>query len=220
MIALGLLLFLVVLPGGSWYYLQKGLAYQKELRKELTVYGTVPAFQLKDVNGVLRDSSIFSEKISVVAFLTPEVLTNPKSIEPLARLYDQFDKKDVSRMVVFGLSWPEDKMEGFRSLAEKYEMNEVDKCYFIADESVDNLMNNGFKWPTENGVGDKLFSTTSSPQNKNGYPHYILVNMNREIINYYDYSDADRIRTMVEHVAISIPLEKRPKPKLRREQEK
>ena len=104
---LGLLLFLVVLPGGSWYYLQKGLDYQKDLRAELTSYGDIPAFQLMDTAGKLRDSSIFSGKIAVVGFVTPEVLEQPKQMELLAKLYDQYDKKDMSRMVIFGLNWPE-----------------------------------------------------------------------------------------------------------------
>lgn len=220
---LGLLLFLVILPGGSWYYLQKGLNYQKELRSELTSYGQVPAFQLADSNNKQRDSSIFSGKIAVVGFVTPDVLDHPMQMQVLSKLYDQFDKKDESRIVVYGLNWPADKMDLFNSLAQKHEMDNADKCVFLSGEntSVQQILNKGFQWPSKSAQQDgKLFSLSNAPQNATQYPYFVLVNKDREIINYYDFRDEARMKTMVEHVAISIPLEKRKKPKLKREQEK
>ncbi len=219
---LGLLLFLVVLPGGSWYYLQKGLDYQKELRSELTEYGEVPSFQLADTAGKLRDSSIFSGKVAVVGFVTPDESEQAKQMEVLAKLYDQFDKKDQSRIVVYGLNWPQDKNDSFRALRKKYKMENPEKCFFLTGENsnIQNILNQGFKWPSKNTEKDeKLFSLSEKPKNGN-YPYLVLVNKDREIINYYDSRDEDRVKTMVEHVAISIPLEKRKKPKLKREQEK
>lgn len=220
---LGLLLFLVILPGGSWYYLQKGLDYQKELRSELTTYQELPAFQLTDADGKLKDSSIFSGKIAVLTFVTPDVIDQPKQMEVLSKLYDQFDKKDESRIAVFALNWPTEKRSVFKSLADKYNMNNPNKCFFLTGENevVQQLLNQGFKWPAENKEAEgKRFTLSSTPQNPNTYPYFILVDKDRKIINYYDFKDEARVKTMVEHIAISIPLEKRPKPRLQREQEK
>lgn len=222
--ALGLLFFLVILPGGSWYYLQQGLDYQKDLRAELSEYGQVPTFQLQDTKGMLQDSSLFSEKIAVVAFVTPEVLINPKQMEILSRLYDQFDKKDESRIIVYGLNWPDDKINSFKSLGEKYKMDDAEKCFFLNGENevVQQIINQGFKTPAVNPdkTGRPFAMVSAEGKVIDNYPFFVLVNTDREIINYYDYRKEARIKTMVEHIAISIPLEKRPKPKLKREQEK
>ena len=219
---LGLLFFLVILPGGSWYYLQKGLDYQKELRFELTNYGNVPAFQLKNTNGQLIDSSLFSGKVAIAGFVTPKILEQPEKMKILSKLYDQFDKKDQSRIVIFGMNWPTEKLNDFQSLATTYKMDNPEKCFFLTGDTatLQQVLNQGFKWPIKNSAPDgKLFSFSNTPKDNN-YPYFILVNKNREIINYYDYREEARMKTMVEHVAISIPLEKRKKPRLKREQEK
>lgn len=221
--ALGLLLFLVILPGGSWYYLQKGLNYQKDLRGELTKYGQVPAFQLLDTTGKMRDSSLFSGKIAVVAFVTPAVLEDPKPMKVLSKLYDQFDKKDESRIVLVAMNWPADKINSFNALSEQHQMDNPEKCIFLSgeNETVQQILNQGFQWPSENEQEDEQrFTRSKTPQNSKNYPYFILVNKDRDILNYYDFRDEARVKTMVEHVAISIPLEKRKKPRLKREQEK
>ncbi len=39
LVSFGVLLLLVILPAGSWFYLQKGLDYRKAALKELKIKG-------------------------------------------------------------------------------------------------------------------------------------------------------------------------------------
>jgi len=177
--------------------------------------------QLTDTNEKLRDTSISSGKVAVVAFVSPTILKEPKQMEIIAKLYDQFDKKDESIIVVNGLNWPQEKSTSFYELAEKYRMKASNKCFFFVDDKIHEQVFNGYQWPIKNNTDDgKRFAITATPQMPHDYPYFILVNKEREIINYYDFRDEARMKTMIEHVAISIPLEKRKKPKLKREQEK
>ena len=67
-----LALFLIVMPLGSWYFLNKGYNYYDKAIKELQDYGPMPTFQLVNQNDRTVNNKMLEGKMAVVAFLNPQ----------------------------------------------------------------------------------------------------------------------------------------------------
>lgn len=80
--ALGLLLFIIILPAGSWYYLQTGLNYRKAAAKELTPKGTF-SIALPEGKG--------DRKINVICL-------DEKGDQHLQQMVDQFSDSEYFRL--------------------------------------------------------------------------------------------------------------------------
>ncbi|MCR9102589.1 MAG: hypothetical protein NXI25_21730 [bacterium] len=90
----GLLLLLVVLPLGSWYYLQTGLNYRIQAINELEDIAPLADFELVNYNDSLIDAARFADQLVIGHFYTG---AHQKAyFDLLQRMKEQFDeRKDV-----------------------------------------------------------------------------------------------------------------------------
>lgn len=95
----GLLLLLVVLPLGSWYYLQTGLDYRIQAFKELQDVAPVPTFQLQNYNDSTVQMERFEDQLLVGHFMNESV--QDVYLETLAKLHDQFDEREDIYFLAF-----------------------------------------------------------------------------------------------------------------------
>lgn len=91
----GLLLLLVVLPLGSWYYLQTGLNYRIQAINELQDIAPLPDFELLNYNDSTVAQERFSDQLVIGHFYTGA--NEAVYFDLLQRLKEQFDERpDVS----------------------------------------------------------------------------------------------------------------------------
>ncbi|MFT5763353.1 MAG: protein SCO1/2, partial [Saprospiraceae bacterium] len=94
--ALAFFLFIVGLPMGSWYYLQAGFDYNKELMSELQNYGRIPAFTLVNQDGDTLTREDVAEKVMVIDFFNTGKDSYSKTMDYLRRFSAQFhDRNDL-----------------------------------------------------------------------------------------------------------------------------
>ena len=86
----------IVLPAGSWYYLNEGYNYRKAILEELDQdLGTLPTFQLVNQNKQLITNASIKGKVVIANFLSlPPSASEAPIIKQLAKVQDQFDKRD------------------------------------------------------------------------------------------------------------------------------
>ncbi|KGE89771.1 hypothetical protein IX84_00120 [Phaeodactylibacter xiamenensis] len=90
----GLLLLLVVLPLGSWYYLQTGLNYRIQALNELKDIAPLADFELVNYNDSLVKAERFADQLVVGHFYTGA--NKEAYFDLLQRMEEQFDeRKDV-----------------------------------------------------------------------------------------------------------------------------
>ena len=93
-LALGLIF--IILPAGSWYYLNEGYNYRKALLEELDQnLGKIPSFTLSNQAGKNISQEIAAGKVAIINFLSLRNSSDsPEFIKQLYRVQDQFDKRD------------------------------------------------------------------------------------------------------------------------------
>ncbi len=87
----GLLLLLVLLPLGSWYYLQTGLNYRIEAMQELEDIAPLPGFELLNYNDSMVQAERFKDQLVVGHFYTGAY--EEAYLDLLQRLKEQFDER-------------------------------------------------------------------------------------------------------------------------------
>ena len=105
----GLFLLLVVLPLGSWFYLQTGLDYRMQAFEELHDIAPLPAFHLQNYNDSLIRMERFEDQLLIGHFFNEE--SRETYIETLVKLHDQFDE----RTDVYFLAFQSDTSAAARS---------------------------------------------------------------------------------------------------------
>ena len=122
--AAALLLFLVGLPLGSWYYLQAGFSYHEDLMKELKTYSSVPA-DLTFVNQ--KDQTITSQALQgkkvVATFLDISSSDEEVKLKYLREMIRQFKDRPELIFVLHGLNPTEDTPSRFRDFVRSDEID-------------------------------------------------------------------------------------------------
>jgi len=95
----GLLLLLVVLPLGSWYYLQMGLDYRLKARNELKDIAPLPRLELQNYNDSLVHTQRFEDQLVVGHFMNASA--QDVYTETLVKLHDQFDQRQDIYFLAF-----------------------------------------------------------------------------------------------------------------------
>jgi len=221
-----LLLLLVILPFGSWYYMGAGHKYYKESMAELKDYGVLPNFALK-AQGEEKpfDNSFLTGKMSVIAFINPQSASSPEVLKNLGLLHKQFNKRNDLYFLIHILS--EQKMsEGFlKEMTEKYELTDDEQCYILTGEGneIQNLVGTKYKVPDlkiEKAKEDLIPLSTNSIGTLKEYPYLILVDSKQVIRNYYNGDNKDEMKRLVEHISLILPKPVEEKPILKRVKEK
>lgn len=186
-----LFLLLIGLPAGSWYYLQLGLDYRKETMGQLQDHG---AFTLKTNHTPVGEGSV-----RVINFLSA---TNADTKGPLlAKLYEQFDKREDFELVTFVDTTAFADLATFRTT---YQLEEEPQCSF----------------PSLKAAEWQAFVSTHESGAKAEVPYLALVDVKGNIRNFYEQEDEEAVKQLVEHIAFLLPIKKRDKAELRRETEK
>ena len=188
-------LLLVGLPAGSWYYLQKGLDYRLATMGQLTDHGD---FKLLASSSTDED---YTPSVQVINFLAADPSEREQQGDLLAKLYEQFDKREDFQLITFWDSTAFSGLEGFRS---KFGLEEEPQCTF------------------QPLTGASWGQFVQTYEKENGLPveYMALVDIEGNIRNFYTQKKEESVKDLVEHIALLLPMKKQDKPELRREIEK
>lgn len=190
--ALALLLFLVVLPLGSWFYLRNGLDYRLQALEELGDHGVIAPFELSTYKRDTLDRKDLEGKLVVASFLdfSDEAMTR-RTGEYLNKLHEQFDERPDVLLLQHVLN-PADA-GSIQAFELEYRLDDPDQCFFLVGEEDDRAA------PVRDMYG--LEAAASVPLNA----QLVLADTTLTIRRYYDLRNEQEVRRMVEHIAIILP---------------
>ena len=220
-----LLLLLVILPFGSWYYMGAGHKYYKESMAELKDYGVLPAFSLITQNGQQLDHSLLTGKMSVVAFINPKSASSPELLKNLSLLHKQFNKRKDLFFLIHMLTEENLSQDFLKEMEEKYDLTDDEQCFILTGEEsvIQNLVGTKYKVPdlkSEKSKEALIPLSSNSIGTIKEYPYLVLVDSKHVIRNYYLGNDKGSMKRLVEHISLILPKELEEKPVLKREKEK
>lgn len=189
-----LFLLLVGLPAGSWYYLQKGLDYRLETMGQLTDHGDFKLF-------TAESSDEESKAVRLINFLSTNKTQREEQGVLLSKLYEQFDKRDDFQLITF---WDSSAFNGLDAFKTSYGLEEEPQCTFEPLGQAE--------WAS--------FVQTYKKEAATPGQHMALVDLEGNIRSFYVQSEQKEVRSLVEHIALLLPMKKQDKPELRREIEK
>ncbi len=205
--------FIVVLcPAASWYYLQKGLDYQKDARKEIVVRQDLDVSPFISEH-IKNDSTLIENRLRVLLF--DEKLTeSPARKELKAKLIDQFESSNGVFIIEF--------IKGTLGSESSELLSDMHVRKVLNGADYDSLLSQDIGQPSYKNVGDRLILdklVMDKPITDESHAMAVLIDHQNGLRNLYDTNDPERIKRMVEHMAILIPRVDREKAELIREKE-
>ena len=207
--------FIIVLcPAASWYYLQKGLDYQKDSRMELAQIDSIHSGDLIP-EYIKNDSTLLDGKLRVLIF---NGLNNQDEINKITtKLHDQFESSDGFFMIEFNVKSIESKA------LSSFEKNEIHIVKTLDRNNYNNLLSNGIGLPDYIDIDGRKALNKLTKGSKlslvDDKVYAYLLDQNDKIRNVYDLLDNSRVKRMVEHTAILIPKLDKEEVKLKRAKE-
>jgi hypothetical protein len=196
-LGVAMLLILVILPAGSWFYLRGGLKWRKDAIAELGFYGQIRGAHIIYPDGSKVDQ--LKENVCVIhnfgagPDLTPE---NQQIIETNMRLYDQFGKLSNGqvrynfRIVMIH----EGGTAAFRSAIQK--IPSIDYVTWVNTGGLGSwgtILENGYeKFALEKGAKRHKY-------------YYALADTTGQIKCFYNALDEDSVNRMVQQIALLLP---------------
>lgn len=202
----GLLLFLVVLPAGSWFYLQSGFNHRKEALAELKELGKVDGIDLTDQYGLRFTTADMQQRVVVAGFLPADAASQDKWAQRLSTLHEQFDDRDDICFLLLADSASMPDPAAFlerNALADSLQW----KLLRTGSEGLNALASNAFYLPAGEG----------------GQPNFqflALADTAKMVRRHYDILDNQQMGRLVEHITIVMPKLPEPDIVLKREKEK
>ncbi len=201
------LLFIILIPLGSYYYLKRGYDYRKEAIQQMKDIGPLPSIDFKTIDGrnIVKDSLKGRMIIVNVISLKDEELAEEFG-ETMSKLYDQFEETGRLVMMAFGEDPEHDGAVALRQFAQKFALADKPLMYWIAADS------NGLAQPAE-----QLYLP------ENGQPrlsYFALCDTSQVVRNHYTVMEEAAIREMVAHTAMFLPPKPRKRVMFKRETEK
>lgn len=201
-ITLVLLFILVILPLGSWYYLQNGLNYRITTMSELKNYGTLPAMSYATFSGTQVADADLKGKVVVANVLN---MQDDQSLtvwgKVMEKLHDQFDERKDVRFLIHVLDTTQANITSF---SKKYKLDDYEQCYFIPTEATALTA-----LAANYHVGADSLLT-----------HFILVDTKNVVRKHYNVQDEAQVKRLVEHLALLLPLQKKEEISIQMEREK
>lgn len=196
-----LFLMLIVLPAGSWYYLSKGMDYRLEAKSELGDFGKRPPLPYTTLEGSLVSQTDLSDGVFIVAELDQPGQKNTLQVaQELGKIHTQFDaRKDIFFLI---LAHPADSA-ALQKLLKKHKLIDPGQVFTIQKDALDKP---GFN-----------FAQVDSE--KSG-AYIAITDTAGQIRQYYDFRDGSRVKRLVEHITILMPVIEREQAILKREKEK
>jgi hypothetical protein len=206
-----LLLFLLGLPLGSWYYLKRGFEYRLAALSELSERGRLPDFQGMTIEGAPVDVGALSGNV-VVAGIAPtgdEALLREYS-DHLTMLRKQFSSHNDLLFLIHLADTSAQALAALREAMSAKELRDAERVRFVShsDPPAALLGESGYGLPAPPG-GDWSRGA-----------QLLLADTSGIIRNYYDISLLEDRRKLVEHLAIVLPRKKDRDLVFRRENER
>ena len=193
---IALFLMLIVLPAGSWFYLNDGAKYRISAMEELQDFGQLSQEDIGEQN--LQGSLVIAGFVS----------SNEEDFgNTIQKLSDQFSDRQRVFFTLFNADSNSGSLEAY---AKKYMLKNNPQVLLqnTPQESVEALAKNTFKLPLEEGL--------TLEEN----PYLVLLDTTLTIRNYYDMRELTEMKNLVRHITRILP----PSPKkdiiLKREKEK
>ncbi len=205
---------IVICPAASWVYLQKGLNYQKEARKEIVVKNTLDVAKLIPEH-IKADSSLLDNRLRVILFDTSDSPSQTRR-ELKLKLMDQFENSQGVFVLEFIKSYKSPEVLENELLSDMHLRKE------LAGDSFDKLLSSYIGQPTFQEVDGKLLLDhlkKDEPLQENSTNFAVLVDHKNGLRNFYDTTNSERVKKLVEHMAILIPRKDIEKAELIRERE-
>ena len=193
---IALFLMLIVLPAGSWFYLNDGAKYRISAMEELQDFGQ------------LSQEDIGEQSLQGSLVIAGFVSSNEEDFgNTIQKLSDQFSDRQRVFFTLFNADSNSGSLEAY---AKKYMLKNNPQVLLqnTPQESVEALAKNTFKLPLEEGL--------TLEEN----PYLVLLDTTLTIRNYYDMRELTEMKNLVRHITRILP----PSPKkdiiLKREKEK
>lgn len=185
---LALFFVLVILPGGSFYYLRKGFNYQKDAWAELQDRAQIPNFQLQDLRGNTVYSDSLANKIIVANFTSyTDLKDNPEWRKRIGQLSQQFHDREEFEMISYITDMDSLSSSQRANLLENYELRNPDQWHVL--------------YGNQQKMGE-LVSTFQLP-NLNE-PYFVLVDT-LMVKNYYKADQQEEVLKMAQHISLILP---------------
>ena len=205
---LALALFLVVLPLGSWYFLNRGFVYQKQITEDLKErLGRLPAFQLLNSTGERVTNEELGGKVVIISFLSLAHAAQSQSwFDDLYKIQDQFDKKEDILFLTFSKA---EALPALDAYVQSLNIKEKKRWLFLTEEGsiMDQLM---ASIPFSEGTNN-VFEENST---------VLLLDLDSNIRHFYDIKNRSEIAKLITHIARLMPRENRGRSVVKRETEK
>ncbi len=200
---LALLLFLVILPLGSWYYLKRGADYRIDMIKDLGEYAQLDSLAIREqLNGDWPPEE-WAGKVGVWVFLPENHELQSSYSHYLGELSEQFEEK--GKEVVFYLIPHEPGLPREKTLEKAGLPNRADQV-FIYDSPISWLeFTRSFQFPSDFEDAD------SNP--------YLALTDSLTVRRFYDVRNPEEMARLVEHIVFLTPATP-DITELKREQEK
>lgn len=192
-----MLLILVILPAGSWFYLRGGLKWRKDAVAELGFYGQIRGAHIIYPDGTkldqLKDNVCVIHNFGANPELTEE---NKKIIETNMRLYDQFGKmSDGTVRINFRIVMIyEGGSAEFRSAIQK--IPSIDYATWVSTGGLGSwgtILENGYeKFALEKGAKRHKY-------------YYALADTTGQVKCFYNALDEAAVNRMVQQIALLLP---------------
>lgn len=199
------LLFIVLIPLGSYYYLKRGYDYRKSALEKMQDYGPLPEMDFTTVDGrrIVEDSLKGKMVIANVISLEDEALAGQFG-QTMEKLYDQFEETSRLVLLAFGADPQYDGKEPLKAFAEQHDLLNKPFMYWI---------------PADSSGMEQVIERLYLPENK-GRAHFALCDTSLTVQNHYLLKDEAAVKEMVTHTAMFLPQKQRRKVKFKRETEK
>lgn len=202
---LALLFLLVILPGGSIYYLSEGFQHQKETYATLKDYGRVPSFKLRSHQDQVIQHIDLKGKVVAVEFTTLAALkSTPELQENISKLNSQFADRSELVLVTHLTDIDSLSAEDHLFLKEKIELENPNQWLVLTNENsrIEALAKDGYQLP------------------KVGEPTFALIDTSSVIRHYYNAMNREEVGNLAKHIAMILPRKADKDAILKREKEK
>ena len=196
-LALGFII--VACPAASWIYLQKGLNYQKEARKEIVVKEYIDVAKLIPEH-ITQDSSLLDNRLRLVLFDQNDGFNADRDLLK-QKLIEQFQNSKGVFILEFVKS-REGSVLANEVLSEMHLRKELSKVNY------EQMIRNQIGQPVFKDMDGKLILdrlVKDEPLQEKSESFAILIDHENGLRNFYDTTDPERVKKMVEHMAILIP---------------
>jgi len=188
-LALGLIF--IILPAGSWYYLNEGYNYRKALLEELDQnLGHIPSFTLPNQDGKNISQEIAEGKVVIINFLSLRNSSDsPAFIKQLYRVQDQFDKRDDIVFLTFTEADSEEQIAAyFQALQVKRNKNQ---------------------WHFLKGTDATLEQISQQIAISKSNELAVAIADAKGRIRYtYDFNDPEAVKKLIRHITNLMPTDK------------